>query len=181
MSVRMVVLDGKHAGRQIELPATQFVIGRDPRCHLRPASSVVSRLHCALATHAGLLHVRDLKSRNGTYVNDQLVAGSVRLHRGDVLRVGPLRFEVLLEPTCNSVAPESTESTLGWLVRSPDESEIAALDPSLCTVVGAPLASRASRAASGRTWRSDSAHENAGAVAGDFLREYLVRRTVTPS
>ncbi len=39
-------------------------------------------------------HVRDLKSRNGTYVNDERIEGGKQLSVGDELRVGPLRFHV---------------------------------------------------------------------------------------
>jgi pSer/pThr/pTyr-binding forkhead associated (FHA) protein len=177
MQVSMVVLDGRHAGRQFELPATQFVIGRDPRCHLRPASSEVSRFHCALATYAGLVHVRDLKSRNGTFVNDRRVSGAVRLHRGDILRVGPLRFEILVQSTPRPAQATSSDSSLGWLVRSPDESERAVLDPSVRTVIGIPASARTAKVGVARPRRVDQAHKNAGAVAGDFLREYLLRRT----
>ena len=181
--MRMLVLDGKHAGRQMELPTTQFVIGRDPRCHLRPTSSDVSRFHCAIAGHCGYVQVRDLKSRNGTFVNERRITGAVRLHRGDILRIGPLRFKVLIdsiEPTWLSA--KSNESGLGWLIRNPDESETAALDPSAGTMVGAPVSSAEIRPA--RSWRMDAAHEphqETGAVAGDFLREYLHRRNARPS
>lgn len=164
----MVVVDGKHAGRQMRLPATQFVIGRDPRCHLRPTSSDVSRFHCAIACYCGHVHVRDLKSRNGTFVDERRITGAVRLIGGEVIRVGPLRFQVLVDvPT--SRAP-SAESGLNWLVRSPDDVENAVLDPSAGTMIGsgAPIESPAVR------WRIDPVNKT-GAVAGDYLREYLHR------
>jgi predicted component of type VI protein secretion system len=177
MSVTMVVLDGKHAGRQIELPPTQFVIGRDPRCHLRPTSSDVSRFHCAIATYSGHVHVRDLKSQNGTFVNDQRISGAVRLHRGDVLRVGPLRLQVLVQRTPQLL--DTVGSGLGWLVRSPDATETAALDPSARTLIGSgeDLDESTGSDTPLRSWRMDPAHEETGAIAGDFLREYLHRRT----
>jgi hypothetical protein len=182
MNVRVVVLDGKHAGRQMKLPATQFVIGRDPSCHLRPTSSDVSRFHCAIATYSGQPHVRDLKSRNGTFVNERRISGAVRLHRGDVLRIGPLRFRIVIESLEPSPhVAKSADNDLGWLVRSPDESESAALDPSMPTMVGTvPWATVAAGVSPVRAWRLDPAHEDAGAVAGDFLREYLHRRNASP-
>jgi predicted component of type VI protein secretion system len=172
----MLVLDGKHAGRHFELPATQFVIGRDQRCHLRPTSSDVSRFHCALATYAGLLHVRDLRSRNGTFVNDRRISGEVRLRGGDVLRVGPLRFEILVQSASGPALDNASDSSFDWLVRMPDEAEEAALDPSVRTLIGTSIG-QAAMAGASRSWRVDPAHEDAGAVAGEYLRQYLLRRT----
>jgi pSer/pThr/pTyr-binding forkhead associated (FHA) protein len=42
--------------------------------------------------------VRDLGSRNGTLVNGSLVLGETLLDEGDHLQVGPLVFEVHLQP-----------------------------------------------------------------------------------
>jgi len=43
--------------------------------------------------------VRDLNSRNGTFVNNERVAEETVLLAGDMLRVGPLEFEVAVEQT----------------------------------------------------------------------------------
>jgi hypothetical protein len=177
MSVQLLVLEGKHVGRRVKLPLTQFVIGRDPRCHLRPASSDVSRFHCAIASTGPSVQVRDLKSRNGTFVNGERVAGTVRIANGDVLSVGPLRFE--LQVDANSPLMRSGDSELGWLVRSPDDEERKALDPSAGTLV--LMASSLETVRDGtltRPWSPVAEGDKAGAVAGDFLREYLARRSL---
>jgi pSer/pThr/pTyr-binding forkhead associated (FHA) protein len=41
--------------------------------------------------------IRDLQSRNGTYVNGQRLDGERELKMGDVLKVGKLEFEVLID------------------------------------------------------------------------------------
>jgi pSer/pThr/pTyr-binding forkhead associated (FHA) protein len=41
--------------------------------------------------------VRDLNSRNGTFVNEERVAEEAVLLHGDILRVGPLQFEMVIE------------------------------------------------------------------------------------
>src|SRR5437660_171217 len=92
MDVRLIVTTGKARGREVPLPSTIFVIGRGPRCHLRPHCPSVSKLHCAIARWAGKLVVRDLKSHNGTFLNSARVVGEARAHDGDVLRVGSLTF-----------------------------------------------------------------------------------------
>ena len=38
MKISLVVAQGVHTGKVIPVTAAEFVIGRDPQCHLRPAS-----------------------------------------------------------------------------------------------------------------------------------------------
>jgi pSer/pThr/pTyr-binding forkhead associated (FHA) protein len=60
-------------------------------------AALVSRVHCRLmATMLGELHVEDLDSTNGTYVNDQRVERAV-LNVGDRLRVGRVELAVTKE------------------------------------------------------------------------------------
>jgi len=100
MNLALVVMTpGKLKGKPIPIALPRFVIGRDPQCHLRPASSVVSKRHCALLCRGERAFVNDFNSTNGTFLNDQPVQGEVELHDGDVLKVGPLTFAVRLEAT----------------------------------------------------------------------------------
>lgn len=97
MQVRLKILHGSNAGKEIKLPAPKCVIGRGDDCQLRPQSDAVSRRHCVVITTENEAVVRDLNSRNGTYVNGERVAEEAVLLSGDVLRVGPLEFEVTLD------------------------------------------------------------------------------------
>jgi predicted component of type VI protein secretion system len=90
----LIIVSGKHQGKKLALPETEIVIGRDEQCHLRLASSDVSRRHCALRSTAQGVVVRDLDSRNGCFINDLPIEGETLLHPGDVLRVGPLQLKV---------------------------------------------------------------------------------------
>jgi pSer/pThr/pTyr-binding forkhead associated (FHA) protein len=99
MQVRLKVLDGKLAGKEIKIPVSKFFIGRGEDCHLRPQSDLISRHHCALVIDETRVVVRDLKSRNGTLVNGEKIAADVTLIQGDTLQVGPLKFEVHIEAT----------------------------------------------------------------------------------
>jgi predicted component of type VI protein secretion system len=92
MEVRLVVLSGKQKDREIPLPRTAFVIGRDTECHLRVHSPLVSRRHCTIACWSHKVTVRDHNSANGTLVNDERVTGEVMVHNGDRLQIGPLTF-----------------------------------------------------------------------------------------
>ena len=48
MKLSLVVNEGVHKGKVIAIPHKQFLIGRDAQCHLRPASNMISKRHCAL-------------------------------------------------------------------------------------------------------------------------------------
>lgn len=97
MLVKLRVLGGSHAGKEIKIPLAKFFIGRGEDCHLRPQSDLISRHHAAIIVEGGTVIIRDLKSRNGTVVNGDKIAGDVTLKMGDVVKVGPLEFEVVID------------------------------------------------------------------------------------
>ncbi len=96
MEIHLKVLVGRHAGQVIRISAPKFLIGRAEDCQLRPHSEMVSRHHCALIIEGDYAEVRDFGSKNGTFVNDERVLPARELKTGDVLRIGPLQFEVSL-------------------------------------------------------------------------------------
>src|SRR6516225_866525 len=86
MGLSLVVLAaGKQQGQELQVKPRQFLVGRDPCCHLRP-----------IRQRDGKAFLRDLVSTSGTFVNEQPVKGQVELHHGDRLRIGPLLFAVCL-------------------------------------------------------------------------------------
>jgi predicted component of type VI protein secretion system len=98
MKISLVVLTpGKMQGKAVAVPGSEFLIGRDPQCHLRPASALISHRHCALRVRGSKAYVQDFGSTNGTLVNDEPVEGERELHHGDVLKVGPVAFRVHIE------------------------------------------------------------------------------------
>ena len=103
MKVCLVVAAGSHEGRIIPLTGPEFLIGREPQCHLRPASQAISKLHCAVLVRDGKVYLKDYGSTNGTLVNDTLVQDTeVVIEDGATLRVGPLDFRVKIEiPAAN--------------------------------------------------------------------------------
>jgi pSer/pThr/pTyr-binding forkhead associated (FHA) protein len=92
-----VLSEGNATGTAIPITLPQFLIGRDPQCHLRPASPIISKRHCAVLTKNNKAFVRDLGSTNGTYVNDEVIQAERLLTDGDVIKIGPLAFQVHIE------------------------------------------------------------------------------------
>jgi len=71
-----------------ELPVT---VGRDPDVELRLPDPYVSHYHCKIDQVDGTVLVRDLGSRNGTFINGVRVTES-HLMPGDRLTVGRTNF-----------------------------------------------------------------------------------------
>lgn len=94
MELKLVVLAGAKQGLEIPLKKEKFLIGRAKECALRAGSEAISRRHCAIVRASGRVTVRDLGSRNGTFVNDERIEKEVPLSVGDELRVGPLKFRI---------------------------------------------------------------------------------------
>lgn len=92
-----VMTAGKQEGKLLPIGLAQFLIGRDPQCHLRPASAMISKRHCAIIQRDGKVFLRDFDSTNGSFHNDEKVVGEVELQAEDRIKVGPLEFCVLIE------------------------------------------------------------------------------------
>ena len=102
MHVRLKVLQGSSEGKEIKIPTPQCVIGREGRengVDLQINNDAISRKHCAILTTENEVIVRDLKSRNGTFVNEERVTGEAVLLNGDTLRIGTKHFEMIIEQT----------------------------------------------------------------------------------
>jgi pSer/pThr/pTyr-binding forkhead associated (FHA) protein/NADPH-dependent 2,4-dienoyl-CoA reductase/sulfur reductase-like enzyme len=80
------VLEG--AGTRFELVGSEISIGRDPASDIALSDPAVSGTHAQLTEHEGLLYLRDLGSRNGTYVDAVLVTTPHAMGDGEVIHVG---------------------------------------------------------------------------------------------
>ncbi|MEM1070302.1 MAG: FHA domain-containing protein [Planctomycetota bacterium] len=99
MQIKLKVLSGSHEGKEISIASEKFLIGRSESCQLRPKSESVSRKHCIIVLKDNRVLVQDLKSRNGTFVNEKRlpVDKAKVLRAGDQLKVGKLLFEIVIE------------------------------------------------------------------------------------
>ncbi len=76
------------------LPET--LIGRSPECHLKIASSQVSRKHCLVSLRADGVYVEDLASANGTFLDRVRLPPNTPTYvqSGSQLEIGPAKFVV---------------------------------------------------------------------------------------
>lgn len=121
MKLSLLVSVGNATGKAIPITIPQFVIGRDPQCHLRPASAIISKRHCAVIVREGKAYLKDFGSTNGTLINDQRVEDEVELRNEDSLRIGPLAFKVQIEATTPVDKPTPLPKSKG------DDDDIAAM------------------------------------------------------
>lgn len=83
----LVIVEGFNAGRTYRLVSGTTSIGRDPRCDVVLAYSTVSWHHASIAKRGDRIVLRDLGSRNGTFVGLDRVTRR-ELAPGDLIRFG---------------------------------------------------------------------------------------------
>ena len=91
--------DGPDADRlTFRIPADSVkTIGRSTGAEFIVEAALVSRLHCQLSATGDTLHVKDLGSTNGTFVNGKRIT-SAELQDGDRLAVGRVELKVSRKP-----------------------------------------------------------------------------------
>jgi pSer/pThr/pTyr-binding forkhead associated (FHA) protein len=88
----LVCVEGPLSGQEFEIPITGLIVGREG--HVRVPDEFLSRRHFeVLPDSDGSIRVRDLGSRNGTFLNT-LPAKDTKVHRGDEIRAGVNRFRI---------------------------------------------------------------------------------------
>jgi pSer/pThr/pTyr-binding forkhead associated (FHA) protein len=90
--VVLICVEGPLAGQEFEIPHGGLVVGREG--HVRVPDEFLSRRHFEVARdEEGVVRVRDLGSRNGTFLNT-LPARNTKIHAGDEIRAGVNRFKI---------------------------------------------------------------------------------------
>ncbi len=90
--VVLICVEGPLAGQEFEIPQSGLVVGREG--HVRVPDEFLSRRHFEVARDEdGIVRVRDLGSRNGTFLNT-LPARNTKVHTGDEIRAGVNRFKI---------------------------------------------------------------------------------------
>lgn len=75
----------------------EVIIGRDPGCDLLISNDTVSARHAKLSFHHKQWWIEDLRSTNGTYLNDEPVQTATVIISGDDFRLGEVEFQISIE------------------------------------------------------------------------------------
>lgn len=110
--------EGKQKGMRIPVTGELFLIGRDPECQLRPASTIISKRHCGFLCSGQEFFLEDYKSTNGTILNGNRVDGKVAIKNGDAVSVGPLDFKILIETIPVAPVPGQSKPVAGTAPKS---------------------------------------------------------------
>jgi pSer/pThr/pTyr-binding forkhead associated (FHA) protein len=88
----LVCVAGPLTGQEFDIPARGLVVGREG--NVRVPDEYLSRRHFEVVPDAdGSIRVRDLGSRNGTFLNT-LPARNTKVHDGDEIQAGTNRFRI---------------------------------------------------------------------------------------
>lgn len=110
-------LKGLNIGQTYPLDGERIVLGRHPDCTIVLEVGAVSRQHAQILKIGDDYYVEDLHSRNGTFLNEQLVRGRRKLAENDQVRICDLVFSF------HGGSSETLTDT-----RRPDESRTMVFD-----------------------------------------------------
>ncbi len=139
---------GSIAGEAFPIPPTgRAILGRSQTCDIVLPGTHVSRQHAELYFQSGRLHVKDLGSSNGTYVNRKKVQEGV-VNPGDELRFDTLVFQVEA-PEAPVVEETGGDKTMfrPAVTAAPASGQPAAAAPARSAAAPAPARPAASKPA----------------------------------
>lgn len=110
LKAKLVVVGGDAKAAEISL-SLPTVIGRGREANLTLPHPLVSRQHCELFEKDGSLHVRDMKSLNGTYVDSQRIEATSILKPDQLLTIGNVTFRAIYSSDDSSVAQISANAS----------------------------------------------------------------------
>jgi Nif-specific regulatory protein len=123
MSPRLVAVGGPAKGQVFLLAADRVFVGRAPGNQVSIPDPSVSRRHCAIEREPpGRFRIRDLNSRNGTFVRD-LPVKERWLEHGDEIRLGDCMLVFLL----GEAEEEAGPSAVRWRDARCDERTLIRL------------------------------------------------------
>ena len=99
------------------LTGEKFLIGRAEDCDFQSDDKLLSRHHCLFQLDSYAVRIRDLGSKNGTFVNSRRIQFDVVLNDGDIVAIGGLTLRVVI--------PTSDDAAAGFAEAGQDTQTIA--------------------------------------------------------
>ena len=118
MRIKLVVVGGEVKPSEFAV-ALPIVVGRGKEASFPLLHRLVSRAHCRIYEEDGKTFVEDLKSLNGTFVNNRRIQDPTPLTYGQLLTIGDVTFRLMQDGGATKAAspaeatmPEETEATV---------------------------------------------------------------------
>ncbi len=92
-----LILESGGERRELRI-AGPITIGRASSATVHIDDKTLSREHTQVSSEQGRFIVKDLESKNGTYLNGALIRQAEPLKHGDRIKVGPATFVILFDP-----------------------------------------------------------------------------------
>ncbi|MEF9957733.1 MAG: FHA domain-containing protein [Acinetobacter sp.] len=106
MTWKLQAITGEFDGQEVAIER-DMLIGRHQDADLVLQSAEISRRHAAFLLKDDALWVQDLKSSNGTFVNDIRIEHDKMLKEGDIVQFASIKFNVLAPAKVESVIEKS--------------------------------------------------------------------------
>lgn len=106
----LTVNNGPEIGKKYVLGEGECILGRHPDCNIVIGIGAVSRQHAKVTRVGDDYYVEDLKSRNGTLRNNNLLQQREKLSHGDLVRVCDVEFTFELENAVPVISPTPAEA-----------------------------------------------------------------------
>jgi pSer/pThr/pTyr-binding forkhead associated (FHA) protein len=84
----LVIVAGSATGQTVALDQARLIIGYEADCAIKLSDSECSRHHAVILCDAYTVRIRDLGSRNGTFVNGKQILAATVLNTADEVRIG---------------------------------------------------------------------------------------------
>jgi two-component system, cell cycle response regulator len=95
LDAALVVIYGLELGRKYDLGQKEVLIGRSSKAEIQVDQESISRNHACITNTSRGVHIKDLGSTNGTFVNDELVKAETALRNGDLVKIGRTIFKFI--------------------------------------------------------------------------------------
>lgn len=107
----LTAISGPGFGKRFDIDRKETVLGRHPDCHVTIEVGAVSRQHAKIHRVGDSLQLEDLGSRNGTFLNGQLITQQTKLHDGDLIRICDVEFSFHREDDSSSLLQVASPPT----------------------------------------------------------------------
>jgi pSer/pThr/pTyr-binding forkhead associated (FHA) protein len=97
LSISFREIEGPDVDKVYSVHVKEMTVGRGKAARIRfaDATSTLSRLHARFDLKDGQIYVTDLGSKNGTYVDGELIDGPTPIQEGSVIKFGGVVCEVV--------------------------------------------------------------------------------------
>jgi pSer/pThr/pTyr-binding forkhead associated (FHA) protein len=129
MDVRFVVVAPASVKRSVAV-RLPILVGRSDEARFRLRQDSVSRRHCEFFIEDDAVHVRDLGSTNGTFLDGAEIAADTAtvVPPGAVVQVGGMAFRVEYEPAARRSATSDDDTVPLAAVEAAESDEAAGAD-----------------------------------------------------